>query len=291
MQQRERGGNPTTGGRTAHEVDTARANIAFVQKKLANAFEGNLDWKTKRDECPVHGPYEAIETATGWTGCPACQQEEPDPDAAYRREETRRAEKAKHVQAILGGENYVFPPRFRHATLDNYAPKTDLQQKALEQARSLAERVIASPDGAPSLVISGTVGAGKTHLGYGMVREVMRASRSAYRQTVQAVLDRLKESYSPREVLTPKELKKALVEVDLLVLDEVGKLAATDHNDAVLSEIIDKRWENEKATVLITNLRLEEMGHALGGDPAVSRIFSSGYLVKIDGDDHRFSGN
>ncbi|WP_169303673.1 ATP-binding protein [Guyparkeria sp. SB14A] len=267
--------------RTPEEKRKAKKTMDFVLEKL-----GGAPWEEKPLVCKRHGMYDALETADGWTSCPECAREHEEQKAVEDMERNRALAKAERIQHFFGTR--PLPLRFRNASLANYRPHNDTQKQALDLAQALADRVAVEPCGALNLILLGSVGMGKTHLGYALYRNARQARRSAYLDTVHGLMERFKASYSHRTTETPKELLEHLIEVDLLVLDEVGKSAQTDHEGVTLHGIIDRRWANSLPIVILSNTTFETLEDAVGGSPAVSRLLSNGDVLQVKGEDYRF---
>ena len=66
---------------------------------------------------------------------------------------------------------------------------------------------------------------------------------------------------------------------ELLVLDEIHVRGHTPHEDQILIEILDKRYFNKRATLLIGNIRKEELAAQLG--PSIARRIDETGGIKI----------
>jgi DNA replication protein DnaC len=190
--------------------------------------------------------------------CPACTE---------KREQERFVERL----AKLG-----IPPDVRGATLDNF--RTDRPgamagtgyaspAKFLSCARMLAAGEIRN------LVLSGTVGIGKGHLGAALCSLALKAGKRAawigchklFRDYHKAYQDNRNDA-----VIAP------LIRADLLVLDEIGlrdKLPAD--GEEILFEIIEGRKNERRQTVLLGNKSAEET-RAWLGERIRDRLISGG---------------
>ena len=134
----------------------------------------------------------------------------------------------------------------------------------------------------------GDRGTGKTRLAVATIRECIRrtarngfdANRPAwYRKTLDLFLDVRasfkNESRTEREVLAP------YLACDLLVLDEIQERGGTDFEDRMLTYVIDKRYDANKDTLLISNLKAGEFSKHVGPS-IVDRIRECGAAINCD---------
>jgi len=190
--------------------------------------------------------------------CPACA-------------EKRDQERFEQRLAALG-----IPPDVRRATLDNY--RTDRPgamtgtgyaspAKFLVCARMLAAGEIRN------LVLSGTVGIGKGHLGAALCSlRLKEGKRAAWIGCHKLFRDYHKayESSSNDAVIAP------LIRADLLVLDEIGlRDKLPSDGEEILFDIIEGRKNAKRQTVLLGNKSAEET-RAWLGERIRDRLISGG---------------
>lgn len=77
--------------------------------------------------------------------------------------------------------------------------------------------------------------------------------------------------------------------IDLLVIDDLGKESSSEHNLALLCNIINKLYENEKPIIITTNYGAVDLNSKLGerGSAIISRISSMCTPVILSGKDWR----
>lgn len=69
-----------------------------------------------------------------------------------------------------------------------------------------------------------------------------------------------------------------LARINLLVIDELQERMQTEFEDRALTRLLDKRYGNMKATILIANLKPEELQTSLG-ESTLSRMQETGTVV------------
>lgn len=218
--------------------------------------------------CERHGAYDAhAMTLAGrriQSGCPACAEAE---QAAQLEDQRRERMERQIAQSGI-------PRRFLDRTLDTYRATEAGQKRALQIARGLVQ---AEGDGA-SAVFCGAPGTGKTHLGCAVCRAFIERGRSARFVTVLAALRSIKDTYRRDSETSERAALAAFTTPDMLVLDEVGVQLGTEHEKMLLFEIINERYQECRATVLISNLNRQEIGEYLG-QRVMDRFADGGAVV------------
>lgn len=136
-----------------------------------------------------------------------------------------------------------------------------------------------------NVVIAGPVGTGKTHLAIAMARAAFTPWLFA---PVIEALDAMRPGGD--EKIGPTRLQG----VGLLVLDDLGSERSTDWTMDRLYAIVNRRWMEERTTIVTTNLRL---GTGVAGDPGYlvtaigerlySRLVDGAIGVTLTGEDRR----
>lgn len=120
-----------------------------------------------------------------------------------------------------------------------------------------------------SWVLSGPAGRGKTYFSYCLVRGILNRCGVAnllwYKS--KALDDHILEEI--KKFGCASYFIHRLYEIPILFIDDFGVDRDTERAQRDYYEIIDNRWEDEKPTVITTNLNPKEIEHLYG-----SRIFS-----------------
>lgn len=157
------------------------------------------------------------------------------------------------------------PARYRDATLEGFHPapfQRAAHQKAYAFARELTE-------GRRGLLLYGSVGTGKTHLGVAILRQliVRRGIRARFVEFKHLIAD-LREAFA--DVGRGSGLMRPLVDVPVLLIDELGKGARREWEQDVLDELISRRYNARRTTLFTTNYPVG--GAAPAGETLEDRI-------------------
>ncbi len=99
------------------------------------------------------------------------------------------------------------------------------------------------------LSIFGIPGNGKTHIAYGIGKEFIARGLAVKFWTVQALLRALREEFNTKEDHVMAEIAAS----DLLILDDLAAEQGTDWQMGILEEIINERYQTDKALVITCN--------------------------------------
>ncbi len=213
------------------------------------------------------GPHCAAEFSTSCWVCPRCAgtggtMSRDDRD--YEVFQPCPCVKARQRMELFNAAH--IGRRFQNSTLDSFEPRTVEQERARQLAWDFTRMYPAVRGG---LIFYGPVGTGKTHLVVGIFRELTLHKGAGCRFVDYGnLLQDLKRSFSSREgdaaVMLP------LVEVDLLVIDELGKGRNTDWEETVLDDLISRRYNAGRITLCTTNYMPHDTpaGAATGLNPA-----------------------
>lgn len=135
-----------------------------------------------------------------------------------------------------------------------------------------------------NLLFSGDTGLGKTYLMNAISKEILEKGNTVFYQKAPNMLDKLMQTkYENSKEY--RALIDSILSVDLLVIDDLTE-KTTDNKNIELFTIIDHRINTSKATIISTNLTLDEM-QDIYEDRVVSRIIGNYILKRFYGEDIR----
>jgi DNA replication protein DnaC len=137
------------------------------------------------------------------------------------------------------------------------------------------------------MILSGKPGTGKTHLAIAIARAVVAGGATARYSTVGDAMRFIRASYDDDAKRSEGQAIDAFVAPDLLVLDEVGASGGSEHEHRMFFEIINKRYEQARCTLLVSNLMGDELRSFLG-DRVLDRMRDgAGKLLTFDWPSYR----
>jgi DNA replication protein DnaC len=161
------------------------------------------------------------------------------------------------LQAARLLKRAAIPKRYEHCTLDTFEPGYGQADQSLAAAYMMARNFV---DGYPvttegrGLLLTGSVGVGKTHLVVGIVQALIfekgvRAFFCDYRE----LLKRIQESYNAQVATTELQILAPVFEAEVLILDELGAQKPTDWVWDTVALILNTRYNDKRTTLITTN--------------------------------------
>jgi DNA replication protein DnaC len=183
--------------------------------------------------------------------CPLCD------DTGWRPVEdgvTRRVVRCDCWRDNLGRqrlEEANIPTRYRHCTLANFEAYNESLERAVAQARRLAEGFPAVSQG---LFLEGQPGVGKTHLAVAVLKQVIQtsAARGLFYDT-RDLLRVIRSTYDASIRATEYDVLRPVMTVDLLVLDDLGAEKTSEWVDETMNLIVNTRYNERRLTVFTSN--------------------------------------
>jgi len=177
------------------------------------------------------------------------------------------------------------PQQLRRCTFANFQTGNHRSlRRALAMAQSAAEYGL-------SLVLSGPVGVGKSHLAAAVVNYRLTKGRPGIFVDVQRIMVDLRDSIRREQYA---ETLSAIQDAECLVLDDLGAEYRTDWGADQVSSIVHHRVHHERQTVITTNLgSLEKLAAYLQGDTGArvaSRLMALCEWVEIAADTPDYRG-
>lgn len=131
-----------------------------------------------------------------------------------------------------------------------------------------------------NLLISGDIGIGKSHLAAAACKEVMKRGKKALFIRLPDLFLYLQSTFNKNSNVAEIDLLKKMMEVELLVLDELGSEHQTGWTEQRLLQVIDSR--QGKATFYTTNFTGKQLEAIL--DPrTMDRVLSDTFTMRMEG--------
>ncbi|MGA9668383.1 MAG: ATP-binding protein [Terracidiphilus sp.] len=160
------------------------------------------------------------------------------------------------------------PAAFADCTLENFkvSPHT---KRGLAAARKFVEEFVPGQRDLPGLLLTGTVGVGKTHLAAAVLRRLIEAKGIEGRwATVPELLDRLRSSYDPEARESQAQILGPIMRADLVVIDELGSSRPSDWVFETVELLIGSLYNSARTVLVTSNLpNLAAGASAAAGTP------------------------
>ncbi len=160
------------------------------------------------------------------------------------------------------------PRRYEECTLDNYDLFPGASRSLAAAHRSARKFVESYPLGnqGSGLLLTGSIGVGKTHLAVGILRELVTTRGATglfydYRE----LLKQVQNSYNKQVSATELEVLAPVFNAEVLVLDELGASKPSDWVWDTVAQILNTRYNDKRTTIITTNYaNLPPLGGAEG---------------------------
>ncbi len=141
-----------------------------------------------------------------------------------------------------------------------------------------------------NLLFTGNTGLGKSFLSSCIANELLKKGKTVLYQTAPVMLDTIMDYRFGKEN-SSKDIYDSLLNVDLLIIDDLGTECINNMKFSELFNIINTRLLNSKKvtkTIISTNLSLDNL-FATYDERIVSRLVGHYHICHFFGDDIRFS--
>ena len=141
-----------------------------------------------------------------------------------------------------------------------------------------------------NLLFSGTTGLGKTFLSSCIAKEIIQKDKTVLYQTAPIMLDMIIDNKFNKNNQIENTYKN-LLDVDLLIIDDLGTETLNQLKFTELFNIINTRLLNQnnkcKKTIISTNLNLQILNEKYG-ERITSRLIGNYNICRFFGEDIRF---
>jgi DNA replication protein DnaC len=164
----------------------------------------------------------------------------------------------------------VIPKRFRGVSFDR-APVVDMPQDVVRDIQRYVDRIEENLDAGRGLWFEGDIGTGKTTLAMLVSKAALDAGRSVAIYSLPRLLAEIRKTFDESTERSYLDLLDRLTSVDLLHVDDLGAERTSEWVLEQLYAIVNARYEEQRALVVTTNLRHEQLCEQIG-ERTVSRL-------------------
>ena len=243
---------------------------------LSECSFGSLQWHDENRICPLHGSYVARVVLVGGKKvsdgfCPECESikklaEQKASEEAMARLEAEKAR--RRLEDALG--RACIPADFKDKSFDSFLADTP----ELEQALSLAKRFVSGWKKAKAegygLFFYGNPGTGKSHLAISIIKALLPDVTALYTR-VPDMIGYIRAMWRSDSETSSYAASRHFVDLDLLVLDELGVQSGSANEQALMFEVLDARLAENRPTIFLSNLSPKDLRPIIG-ERLVDRI-------------------
>ena len=183
------------------------------------------------------------------------------------------------------------PKRYQHCTLGNFTAYNESLEKAVVQARRVAD---AFPVVNRGLLFEGQPGVGKTHIAVAVLKQAIQTTgaRGLF-YDVRDLLRVIRSTYDASIRTTELEVLRPVMHADLLVLDDLGAEKTSEWVEETMNLIVNTRYNEKRLTIFTTNYLdipdVEEPNSLLSriGHRMRSRLHEMAEFLVLDAADYR----
>lgn len=183
----------------------------------------------------------------------------------------------------LSRDSKVRDSGFDNFRIDFYPDsEKDRMRSVIEYCKSWADDF---NENSPSVLMFGSTGLGKTHLSLAMADVVINKGYGVIYGSAQNLFRKTEDEHFGR-AKSDIDTESALLDCDLLILDDLGAEFSTQFTQALLYNIINTRINTSKPTIINTNLSPDEI-EATYSQRIASRIIGEYAPLQFAGNDIR----
>lgn len=219
------------------------------------------------------------------------KQEKIKKEKELTEEQERKKQK---IESILGKSG--IKKRYLSRTIESFAVTAE-NKKSFDIATDYIKNFKKYSAQGKGLYLEGPCGTGKTHLAIAIALAIINTGVPVICKTSIDILSDIKRCYERNSEVTEEEVLEAYKNVDLLIIDDLGKEQVTEWSVPVLYSILNERYEALLPTIITTNYnttalaeKLSAKGDAETATAIISRFVESSKRVTMSWADYRRKG-
>lgn len=238
---------------------------------LVTGFGANMGMQG--GECDQHGAADVLTRIGAPWHCPLCLE------AAMTADTHAKWYAQRSADLILTA---TIPRKYIDA---RFVATTDEQRAVLRTVQQFRDFILKEPTWA-ALIMVGKTGVGKTLLACQLAQSLIaRASRSVRYITAKGMIGEIQASYGREGKSEEGEIMR-FAQYDVLILDEIDALPAKENSSLLLTEIINRRYNENKPVIAITNQPFDNLAKFVG-ERVHSRLHENSFSCAFGWADYR----
>lgn len=170
--------------------------------------------------------------------------------------EQENLQKQYRLKKIIN--NSLMDSKFRTCTFENWNHNLG-SEKIFEIGKKYSMGFKEMKKQGVGLLIYGNPGNGKTYVSSCIANTLMNNLTPVIIVSINALLDRIKQTFSSWGKEGEETILRSLSNADLLVIDDLGTEQDTDWSRTKIYNIIDSRYRNGLPLIVTTNISLEDL--------------------------------
>jgi len=228
-------------------------------------------------ECEQHGTARVLVRAGAAWHCPRCLE-------ARMAEESKEVWLAERNASLM--DSATIPKKYIG---QRFVATTPEHRIVRENVRTFRDFILREPTWA-ALIMVGITGTGKTLLACEFAQSLIKkASKSVRYITAKGMIGEIQASYGREGKSEEGEIMR-FAQYDVLILDELDALPAKDNASLLLTEIINRRYNENKPVICISNQPFDNLAKYVG-ERVHSRLHENAFSCAFGWGDFRRIGN
>ena len=190
------------------------------------------------------------------------------------------------ITSLLRDFEARLPERMKRMSFEKYDPTNTKAEKILEECKAYSKKL------SGSLIMLGSIGTGKTHLAVSIARESIKLLKEPRITTLTEMIRHIRSTWNSKLkddygcAITEDAVLELYEDADLLVIDEICSQYGSDNEKVIITELINRRYNQMLPTIIIGNITLSDATSYLGSR-VIDRLKEDGQILIFDWDSHR----